>query len=95
MISILKINFFFLVLGPTHPGSESSLDSCGLRFLLAARHHSYLLRFLPPIQRAALKKQGISSSLLTWAFHSEAQDELLQLLPAFTKRKEQLWLHEE
>ncbi|XP_046448229.1 dmX-like protein 2 isoform X2 [Daphnia pulex] len=70
---------------PTHPGSESSLDSCGLRFLLAARHHSYLLRFLPPVQRAALKKQGISSSLLTWAFHSEAQDELLQLLPAFTK----------
>uniref|UniRef100_A0A0P5RMU8 DmX protein 2 n=1 Tax=Daphnia magna TaxID=35525 RepID=A0A0P5RMU8_9CRUS len=71
--------------GPSHPGSESSLDSCGLRFLLAARHHSYLLRFLPPVQRAALKKQGISSALLTWAFHSEAQEELLQLLPAFTK----------
>ena len=56
-------------------------------FLLASRHHSYLLRCLPSVQRTTLKKQGISSSLLAWAFHSEAQDELLQLLPAFTKGK--------
>lgn len=71
--------------GSSQSSSEATLDPCGLRFLLAARHHSYLFRCLPPTQRVALKKQGISSSLLAWAFHSESQDELLQLLPVFNK----------
>jgi len=83
-----ELLFSYSTLVPTQPGSESSLDPCGLRFLLAARHRAFLLRCLSPVQRATLKKQGISSSLLTWAFHSEAQDELLQLLPALSKRKE-------
>ena len=81
----IKSTFGFLGTGQG-AASESSLDPCGLRFLLAARHHAFLLRCLPPVQRATLKNQGISTSLLAWAFHSEAQDELLQLLPAFTKR---------
>lgn len=88
ILLFIQINFVnpFVFAAASNPGSESSLDTCGLRFLLAARHHSYLLRCLPPAQRATLQKQGIGSSLLAWAFHSEAQDELLQLLPTFTKR---------
>ena len=73
--------------GPSKTANKNGRAFSTIAFFLAARHHAFLLRCLPPVQRATLKKQGISSSLLTWAFHSEAQDELLQLLPALSKRK--------
>jgi len=87
MRSIHHQNIFLL--GTTNPGSESSLDPCGLRFLLAARHNAYLMRCLPMAQRLSLQKTGIISAHLAWAFHSESQEELLQLLPTFTKGIEQ------
>ena len=51
--------------GETLPSASKSTDpvdaikDCGLRFLAAMRHHSYLLRTLPMGQRAPLKQQGV------------------------------------
>ena len=60
--------------------NSNSLDDCGLRFLLTIRQHTYLLRSLPLNQRKQLHKEGISTSNMVWAFHSEAQEELVQLI---------------
>ncbi|XP_018017231.1 dmX-like protein 2 isoform X2 [Hyalella azteca] len=65
----------------TDEPSMESLDDCGLRFLLALRHHTYLLRCLPG-QRSALQRSGIACHNIVWAFHSESQEELLQFLPS-------------
>ncbi|XP_066150653.1 dmX-like protein 2 isoform X3 [Euwallacea fornicatus] len=62
-----------------------SLDDCGLRFLLAMKHYSYLLRCLPLAQRSLLQKNGVGSNNLAWAFHSESQEELLNLIPSYAK----------
>ncbi|XP_075227186.1 rabconnectin-3 alpha isoform X2 [Lycorma delicatula] len=67
------------------PTSSDSLDDCGLRFLLAMKHYNYLLRCLPIVQRAKFQKQGISTNNLVWAFHSESEEELLQLIPSYAK----------
>ncbi|XP_015792670.1 dmX-like protein 2 isoform X2 [Tetranychus urticae] len=67
------------------PISADSLDDCGLRFLLAMRQHTYLLRCLPYAHRKMLQKQGLSSSDIVWAFHSETQEELVQLVPSVAK----------
>lgn len=72
-------NFFFFFL------FTDTLDDCGLRFLLAMKHYNYLLRCLPLVQRAQFQRQGISSNNLVWAFHSENEEELLQLIPSYGK----------
>ncbi|KAK3861276.1 hypothetical protein Pcinc_032726 [Petrolisthes cinctipes] len=66
----------------TDEPSMETLDDCGLRFLLAMRHHTYLLRCIPIAQRAALQKAGIGSHNFVWAFHSESQEELLDFIPS-------------
>ena len=43
-----------------------SLDDCGLRFLLAMKHFTYLQRCLPLSQRAQLQRQGLASSNIIW-----------------------------
>lgn len=40
--------------------ATDSLDDCGLRFLLAMKHYSYLLRCLSIVQRNSFQKQGVS-----------------------------------
>ena len=50
-----------------------AIDDCGLRFLLASRHHVYLLNTLPLRQRAQLQQLGLSPAYYVWAFHSESQ----------------------
>ncbi|XP_022241502.1 dmX-like protein 2 isoform X2 [Limulus polyphemus] len=65
--------------------TTESLDDCGLRFLLAMRHYTYLLRCLPIVQRAQLQRQGLSTDCLVWAFHSETEEELLQFLPCMQR----------
>lgn len=55
-------------------GTAESIDDCGLRFLLAIRHHIYLIRTLPPVQRAMLRQQGLRSASLVWAYHSESTE---------------------
>ncbi|KAL1506470.1 hypothetical protein ABEB36_005832 [Hypothenemus hampei] len=62
-----------------------NLDDCGLRFLLAMKHYSYLLRCLPLAQRTQFQKNGVGNNNLAWAFHSESQDELLNLIPSYAK----------
>lgn len=62
-----------------------SLDDCGLRFLLAMKHFSYLLRCLPLVQRGQFQKQGVGMNNIVWAFHSESEEELLTLIPSYSK----------
>ncbi|OWA51395.1 DmX-like protein 2 [Hypsibius exemplaris] len=57
--------------------TAENVDPCGLRYLLAVRQHVYLMRCVPHHQRAKLQKQGIETSYIAWAFHSENQQELL------------------
>lgn len=65
--------------------STDSLDDCGLRFLLAMKHYTYLLRCLPIVQRTQFQKQGVVSSNVVWAFHSESEEEILNLIPSYAK----------
>ncbi|XP_040436618.1 dmX-like protein 1 isoform X4 [Falco naumanni] len=65
-------------------GGET-LDECGLKFLLAVRLHTFLTTSLPPVHRAQLLHQGLSTSHFAWAFHSVAEEELLSMLPAVQK----------
>ena len=76
------VNMYFSILMLSGPHSSvtasshtaESLDDCGLRFLLAVRHHIYLMGSLPPKLRVALQKQGLKTFNLVWAFHSEATE---------------------
>ena len=36
-------------------------------------------------QRKSLQKQGLSSSNLIWGFHSESEEELLNMIPSVQK----------
>ncbi|KAF5905311.1 dmX-like protein 1 isoform X1, partial [Clarias magur] len=65
-------------------GGET-IDECGLKFLLAVRLHTFLLTSLPPVHRAKLLCQGLSTCHYTWAFHSDAEEELLNMLPCMQK----------
>ena len=62
--------------------STEAIDDCGLRYLLAARHHVYLMNTLPLRQRAQLQRQGLSPAYFVWAFHSEAEEVSSTLLAA-------------
>ncbi|CAH1797131.1 unnamed protein product [Owenia fusiformis] len=64
---------------------NESVDECGLRFLLSMKLHIYLLRSLPLAQRANLQKEGLGSATIVWAFHSEAEEELLGMIPSVAK----------
>ncbi|KAF7662202.1 hypothetical protein LDENG_00243090 [Lucifuga dentata] len=67
-----------------YTGGES-LDECGLRYLLAMRLHTCLLTSLPPLYRMQLVHQGLSTCHFAWAFHSEAEEELLNMIPAMQR----------
>ncbi|KFB47233.1 AGAP010490-PA-like protein [Anopheles sinensis] len=69
----------------TESVSTDSLDDCGLRFLLAMKHYNYLLRCLPISQRQSFQKQGVGTANIVWAFHSESEEELLNLIPSYVK----------
>lgn len=62
-----------------------TVDECGLRFLMAMKQHDYLLLCLPINQRMELKKNGLSSSDIIWAQHSETEIELLNAVPSLQK----------
>ncbi|XP_069348933.1 dmX-like protein 1 isoform X1 [Eulemur rufifrons] len=64
-------------------GGET-LDECGLKFLLAVRLHTFLTTSLPAY-RVQLLHQGLSTCHFAWAFHSVAEEELLNMLPAMQK----------
>ncbi|XP_031162139.1 dmX-like protein 2 isoform X5 [Sander lucioperca] len=67
-----------------YTGGEA-LDECGLRYLLAMRLHTCLLTSLPPLYRMQLLHQGLSTCHFAWAFHSEAEEELLNMVPAMQR----------
>nr|XP_014347443.1 PREDICTED: dmX-like protein 2 isoform X3 [Latimeria chalumnae] len=67
-----------------YSGGET-LDECGLRYLLAMRLHTCLLTSLPPLYRIQLLHQGLSTCHFAWAFHSEAEEELLNMIPAMQR----------
>ncbi|XP_053573444.1 dmX-like protein 2 isoform X1 [Bombina bombina] len=62
-----------------------NLDECGLRYLLAMRLHTCLLTSLPPLYRLQLLHQGLSTCHFAWAFHSEAEEELINMMPAIQR----------
>ncbi|XP_062860822.1 dmX-like protein 2 isoform X2 [Trichomycterus rosablanca] len=62
-----------------------ALDECGLRYLLAMRLHTCLLTSLPPLYRLQLLHQGVSTCHFAWAFHSEAEEEMLNMIPAMQR----------
>uniref|UniRef100_A0A9J8BSX5 Dmx-like 2 n=1 Tax=Cyprinus carpio carpio TaxID=630221 RepID=A0A9J8BSX5_CYPCA len=66
-------------------GVYDALDECGLRYLLAMRLHTCLLTSLPPLYRMQLLHQGVSTCHFAWAFHSEAEEEMLNLIPAMQR----------
>uniref|UniRef100_A0A8C2SY78 Dmx like 1 n=1 Tax=Coturnix japonica TaxID=93934 RepID=A0A8C2SY78_COTJA len=72
-------------IGESRDRSGETLDECGLKFLLAVRLHTFLTTSLPPVHRAQLLHQGLSTSHFAWAFHSVAEEELLSMLPAMQK----------
>lgn len=51
------------------------------------KHYNYLLRCLPLVQRALFQRQGVSTNNLVWAYHSESEEELLQLIPSYAKNQ--------
>ncbi|XP_071507110.1 dmX-like protein 2 [Diadema antillarum] len=67
----------------SHAGE--TLDECGLRFLLAMRFHVCLTKSLPLHQQVQWKHQGLATCHFAWAFHSEAEEELLSLIPGMQK----------
>ncbi|XP_034288574.1 dmX-like protein 2 isoform X1 [Pantherophis guttatus] len=68
-----------------HYSGRDTLDECGLRYLLAMRLHTCLLTSLPPLYRVQLLHQGVSTCHFAWAFHSEAEEELINMLPAIQR----------
>ena len=46
-------------IGATAGSGGDAVDECGLRFLLAMRHHTCLMRSLPPKHRAILEEKVI------------------------------------
>ncbi|XP_025052800.1 dmX-like protein 2 isoform X4 [Alligator sinensis] len=68
----------------TYSGRDT-LDECGLRYLLAMRLHTCLLTSLPPLYRVQLLHQGLSTCHFAWAFHSEAEEELINIIPAIQR----------
>nr|CAB3238400.1 dmX-like protein 1 [Phallusia mammillata] len=67
-------------------GGAGALDNCGLRYVMALHNHLCLLNSLPASNRAALLKQGLNTCHFAWAFHSEAEEEILSLLPSVQRR---------
>ncbi|XP_053127959.1 dmX-like protein 2 isoform X3 [Hemicordylus capensis] len=68
-----------------HYSGRDTLDECGLRYLLATRLHTCLLTSLPPLYRVQLLHQGVSTCHFAWAFHSEAEEELINMIPAIQR----------
>eukprot|EP01135_Chromosphaera_perkinsii_P009258 Nk52_evm10s1705 gene=Nk52_evmTU10s1705 len=53
-----------------------SLDELGLRFMVCEKMFAYLSRSLPPAERPL----SVSNKDICWAFHSESQDPIVDLL---------------
>lgn len=52
----------------------TDIDDCGLRYVLAVGHDTYLMKTLSPAQRLHFQKTGFSFSNIIWGFHSESEE---------------------
>ena len=66
-------------------GGEA-MDDCGLRYLLALQNYTSLLKSLPP----GVQPGYLAPSDFVWAFHSDAELELLAAIPS-VQRDELTW----
>lgn len=51
-----------------------AMDDCGLRYVLAVGHDTYLMKTVSPAQRVQFQKAGFSFSDVIWGFHSESEE---------------------
>ena len=58
-------------IGATAGSGGDAVDECGLRFLLAMRHHTCLMRSLPPKHRAVLEERVNSIYVSLLSSHME------------------------
>lgn len=65
------------------------MDDCGLRFLIDVQRYIYLARMVIPsnIQGTTSLKHIITSASYAWAFHSDSQEDLLNMIPCMAKNK--------
>lgn len=54
--------------------SVLDVDDCGLRYVLAVGHDTYLMKTLSPSHRLQFQKSGFSFSDVIWGFHSESEE---------------------
>ena len=79
-----KKNFVFED-GEQQSKQSPIVDNCGLKFLLALRSYSYLIRTLPESNRMKLKEIGLGTANFAWAFHSECEHELINSIPQLSE----------
>lgn len=58
-------------------GSYNNIDSCGVKFSIGFKQHSFLMNGQSKLNKEILKKKGLSTAIMAWAFHSESENELL------------------
>ena len=70
----------------TCPGT---MDDCGLRFLIDVQRYVYLSRIVasPSAPGTSALKHIITSASHAWAFHSDLQEDLLNMLPSMLNNK--------
>ena len=75
----------------THVGEKpsSTMDDCGLRFLIDVQRYVYLSRIVAPPSAPGTSalKHIITSASHAWAFHSDLQEDLLNTLPSMVTNK--------
>ena len=54
-----------------------AMDDCGLRYVLAVGHDTYLMKTLSPAQRLQFQTSGFSFSDIIWGFHSESEEVII------------------
>uniref|UniRef100_A0A0N5A0I1 WD_REPEATS_REGION domain-containing protein n=1 Tax=Parastrongyloides trichosuri TaxID=131310 RepID=A0A0N5A0I1_PARTI len=54
-----------------------SMDSCGVKFSIGLKQYCFLMNGQSRLNKELLKKKGLSTAIVAWAFHSESESELL------------------
>ncbi|CEF59911.1 DmX-like protein 1 [Strongyloides ratti] len=58
-------------------GSYNNMDTCGVKFSIGFKQHSFLMNGQSKLNKEIIKKKGLSTAIMAWAFHSESENELL------------------
>uniref|UniRef100_A0A0K0F2N9 DmX-like protein 1 (inferred by orthology to a human protein) n=1 Tax=Strongyloides venezuelensis TaxID=75913 RepID=A0A0K0F2N9_STRVS len=57
--------------------SYDNMDTCGVKFSIGLKQHCFMLNGQSKLNKELLKKKGLSTAIMAWAFHSESESELL------------------